>query len=420
MNLIIVTHQPNVAFIVFELRSTLESFAMPTSDQHTQSHGIAKRLQPFGETIFSEISRLASEHDAINLGQGFPNFDGPDFVCEAAKAAIDDGNNQYARSAGVAELCQAIADRFERDAGLAVDPMSQVTVTSGCTEALAAAFIGLCNPGDEVILFEPFYDCYRANVAMAGSVARFVSLPSPNFSFDADQLAAAFNEKTKAILINSPHNPTGKMFSQGELQCIANLCKLHDVIAISDEVYEHITFGKRHISIATLDGMFERTVTLNSLGKTFSLTGWKVGWAIAPEHLTAGIRAAHQFLNFATATPLQHGAVAALRAGDDYFQQLQADYRQRRDRLLAGLFDAGFRASPPDGTYFILADHSVFGFENDVEFCQHLIQKIGVAAIPPSFFYHNKELGKSLIRFAFCKDDATLDAAIERLRQLKL
>ncbi|MCZ6543638.1 MAG: aminotransferase class I/II-fold pyridoxal phosphate-dependent enzyme, partial [Planctomycetota bacterium] len=346
---------------------------------------IARRLATLGETIFTEMSQLALAHGAINLGQGFPNFDGPDFVKDAAVEAIRAGHGQYARMFGIPELCRTIAERFATDTGLSIEPDAQVTVTSGCTEALAASFMGLVNPGDEVVLFEPYFDSYRACVAMAGAVPRFVTLRPPDFHIDEDQLRRAFSSRTRVILVNTPHNPTGKVFSRAELDLIAALCRKHDVIALTDEVYERLVFQGEHICLATLEGMAERTVTLSSLGKTFSLTGWKIGWAIAPPPLTAGVRAAHQFLTFATATPLQHAAVAALRAPDAYYRDFLAAYRKRRDLLVDGLARIGFEVYPPHGTYFVLADHTRFGFEDDVSFCRHLIEHIGVAAIPPSF-----------------------------------
>lgn len=379
---------------------------------------VADRLAGFGSTIFSEMSRLAIEHDAINLGQGFPDFDGPDFIKDAANAAMRSGQNQYARSFGVPPLNHAIARRFAKDSSLTVDPDREVTVTSGCTEALAASFLGLINPGEEVILFEPFYDSYRACVAMAGAKAKFVTLRPPDFALDETALREVFSDNTRAILLNSPHNPTGKVFSLDELRLIADLCKEHDAIAITDEVYEHIVFTGEHIPLASVDGMYERTVTLSSLGKTFSLTGWKIGWAIAPPELTAGVRAAHQFLTFATATPLQHAAAEALAAPESYFRDLHESYKRKRDLIVDGLARVGFDVFPPAGTYFVLAGHSPFGFEDDVSFCKHLIEEVHVAAIPPSFFYNNPANGKSLVRFAFCKTEEVLREAIARMASL--
>jgi aspartate/methionine/tyrosine aminotransferase len=392
---------------------------MTTVPSPKRSHETARALAPLGKTIFTEISLLAAKHGAINLGQGFPNFDGPDFVKEAAKAAIDAGHGQYARMFGVPDLNRAIADRVQLDTDRQVDPDQEITVTSGCTEAIAATLLGLLNPGDEVILFEPYYDSYPACLAMAGAVPRFVTLRPPSFAVPPQALQQAFTSKTRAILINTPHNPSGKVFSRAELEMIASLCREHDAIAVTDEVYERIVFSGEHVRMATLPGMWERTVTLSSLGKSFSLTGWKIGWAIAPPALTQGVRAAHQFLTFATATPLQHGAIAALRAPPTYYEELLRGYRRKRDLLVDGLSRIGFRVYPPAGTYFVFADHTPFGFDSDVAFCRHLIEEIGVAAIPPSVFYSDPADGRSLVRFAFCKTEETLRGALERMARLR-
>lgn len=389
---------------------------------------IADRLRPFGTTIFAEMTRLAVKHNAVNLAQGFPDFDGPEFIKDAAHAAMRAGHNQYARTTGIPPLSEAIAEQWRARTGLPADPDTEVTVTSGCTEALAATFLGLFNPGDEVILFEPFYDSYRAGVAMAGATPRFVALragPAGIFEFDPQELARAVGPRTRAILVNTPHNPTGKVYTRAELELIADLCRRHDLIAITDEVYEHLVYEPDlpHLSLATFPGMAERTVTLSSLGKSFSLTGWKIGWAIAPPHLTAGVRAAHQFLTFATATPLQHGAVEAIRRGAEAVRDLAAMLRANRDYLAAALRDLGFGVHLPAGTYFIMADHSALsarlGAKDDREFCTRLTQEYGVAAIPPSVFYDRPELGRTLARFAFCKKRQTLEAAVERLRKLR-
>ncbi len=380
---------------------------------------IARSLAPFGETIFTEISRLAMKHQAVNLGQGFPNFDGPGFVKQAAIDAINAGHGQYARMFGLPELNRAIADRFLNDTGMPIDPEREVTVTSGCTEAIAATLLGLVNPGDEVILIEPYYDSYRAAVAIAGAAAKFITLRPPDFALHETDLRNAFTSKTRAILVNSPHNPTGKVYSRQELELVAKWCCEKDVIALSDEVYERLVFEGKHISLASMPGMKGRTVTLSSLGKTFSLTGWKIGWAVAVPELTAGIRAAHQFLTFATATPLQHGAIVALRAPDSYYEEFLAGYRSKRQLLVEGLKRLGFTTYSPAGTYFVLVDHTPFGFESDVAFCRHLIENIGVAAIPTSVFYHDPIDGRSLVRFAFCKTDETLHEALRRLEALR-
>lgn len=362
------------------------------------------------------MSQLAIKHGAINLGQGFPNFDGPEFVKAAAIQAINDGKNQYARGYGVPDLNSAVAERFRKDTGLAVDPEKEVTVTSGCTEAIAATMLGLINPGDEVILFAPFYDSYEATLSMAGAKIKSITLRPPDFAIPLDELKSMISKNTRAILINTPHNPTGKMFSRQELDVIASLCIENDVLIFSDEVYDKLAFEMDHISIASLPGMYERTVTMNSLGKTFSLTGWKIGWAIAPPHLTWGVRQAHSFLTFATSTPMQYAAATALNAPDSYYEELQKDYKAKKGILVEGLKAAGFEVFPSSGTYFVIVDHTPFGQKDDVAFCEYLIKEVGVVAIPTSVFYLNPEEGKNLVRFTFCKDEHTLRAAVERMK----
>lgn len=363
------------------------------------------------------MSILAIKHGAINLGQGFPNFDGPEFVKEAAIQAIKDGKNQYARGFGVPDLNSAVAARFKKDSGLVVDPEKEVTVTSGCTEAIAATILGLINPGDEVILFAPFYDSYEATLSMAGAKIKSITLRPPNFSVPIDELKSVVSKNTRAILMNTPHNPTGKMFTREELDVIASLCIENDVLVFSDEVYDKLAFEADHISIASLPGMYKRTVTLNSLGKTFSLTGWKIGWAIAPVHLTWGVRQAHAFLTFATSTPMQWAAATALRAPESYYEELKRDYLAKKVILVEGLNAVGFVVYPSSGTYFVVVDHTPFGFENDIAFCEYLIKEVGVVAIPTSVFYLNPEEGKNLVRFTFCKDEETLRAAVERMKE---
>lgn len=379
---------------------------------------VARRLEPFGVTIFSEMTQLAIEHGAINLGQGFPDWDGPQFVKDAAARSMAGGHDQYPASAGIPELRRAIADRYGPLLGRQLDPGAEVTVTAGCTEALAASFLGLVDPGDEVILIEPYYDSYPVGVALAGAVPRYVTLRPPDFRLDADELAAAFSPMTKAIVVNTPHNPTGRVLDRAELEVIADLCRRFDAIAIADEVYEEMTYETAHLRLATLDGMAERTLTLSSLGKTYSLTGWKVGWAIGVPELSRALRAGHQFLTFTTSTPAQHGAVAALRAPEAFYDELRGSYRRRRDLLVAGLAAAGLRPHRPEGTYFVMVDHTGHGFPDDRSFCRHLIEAVGVAAIPASAFYHRGEEGAALVRFAFCKDEATLREAIARLSAL--
>lgn len=380
---------------------------------------IASRLRPFGSTVFSEITRRATEAGAINLGQGFPNFDGPEFVKEAAVEAIRAGHGQYAPSSGIPELRSAIADLFSKRTGIEVAPAEHVTVTSGCTEALAACFVGLFEPGDGVILIEPTYDAYPVGVSLAGAIPSYVTLRPPDFKLEAAELEEAITQRTRAIVINTPHNPTGRVLAGSELEAVADLCRRHDLIAITDEVYEHMVFDGGHISLATLPDMWERTITLSSLGKTFSLTGWKVGWSVAPAELTAAVRAAHQFLTFATATPLQHAAVKALSAPRSYYTELVDSYRSKRDILAKGLEEIGFRVFEPEGTYFLMADHSAFGLGDDIAFVNHLIDRVGVAAIPPGAFYHDRTEARNLVRFAFCKDEETLKEALVRLQRLR-
>lgn len=380
---------------------------------------VSDRLSPFGVTIFTEMTELARKHDAINLGQGFPSWDGAGFVKEAAaRSMAAGGNDQYPPSPGIPELRQAIAGHYGPLLGHSLDPSTEITVTSGCTEALAAAMLGLIDPDDEVILFEPYYDAYPVDVALAGGVARYVTLRPPNFAIDPDRLQEVFTEKTKAIVVNNPHNPTGRVLNDEELGVIAELCVKHDVIAVCDEVYERMTFDAPHRRLATYPGMRERTLTLSSLGKTFSLTGWKVGWAIGPANLTKGLRAAHQYITFTTPTPVQHGAAAALGAPESFYAEMTDDYRAKRDFLAEGLSGIGFEVYPPEGTYFLMADHTRFGIGDDREFCRHLVEKAGVVAIPPSVFYAHPERGADLVRFAFCKDEETLAQAVERMAVL--
>ncbi|HJU51609.1 MAG TPA: aminotransferase class I/II-fold pyridoxal phosphate-dependent enzyme [Acidimicrobiia bacterium] len=377
-----------------------------------------ERLQPFGSTVFADITSRAVAAGAINLGQGFPNFDGPDFVKDAAIEAIHQGMGQYAPTNGLPALVAAIAERYRPTLG-EIEPALHVTVTSGCTEALAAAFLGVLQPGDGVILIEPTYDAYPADVALAGAHPQFLTLQPPDFRLDPDQLDSVITDKTRAIVVNTPHNPSGRVFRREELEAISEVCRRHDLIAITDEVYEHMVYEGEHISLGSMDGMWERTITLSSLGKTFSLTGWKVGWAVAPADLTKAVRSAHQFLTFATATPLQHAAAVALGAPASYYRELRDSYRSKRNLLAAGLGRLGFEVFMPEGTYFLMADQSRFGDRDDVAFVHRLIDEVGVAAIPPSAFYHDPQEAKQLVRFAFCKDEATLADALDRLGNLK-
>ncbi|MBX5481501.1 MAG: aminotransferase class I/II-fold pyridoxal phosphate-dependent enzyme [Myxococcaceae bacterium] len=386
----------------------------------------AERVAHFGTTVFSEFSALAQKHQAVNLGQGFPDFDGPEAIKQAAIRAIEDGVNQYAIGAGAVALRRAIAEHSKRFYGMSVDPETMVTVTSGATEAIFDTIQALVNPGDEVVLFEPFYDSYEAAVIMAGGVPRFVLLRPPEAAhrawwFDEDELRGAFSAKTKLVVVNTPHNPTGKVFTREELELVRELCVRHDALVLSDEVYEHLVFAPaRHLRPATLPGMWERTVTVSSAGKSFSFTGWKVGWAIAPEPLRAAVQSAHQFVTFATAAPFQAAIAEALRLPDRYFADLEKDYRHKRGLLIGALEEAGLRAFVPEGTYFVMADLDGTGFDDDFAFCRFLTAEIGVAAIPPSAFYgpEHRAHGRRLVRFAFCKREETVRAAAERLRRL--
>jgi N-succinyldiaminopimelate aminotransferase len=379
---------------------------------------LTRRLAPFGTSIFAEMTSLALRHDAINLGQGFPDFDGPAFVIDAADAATRAGHNQYAPMPGVPELRRAIAAHQRRFYGLEHDPDTEVTVHAGATGALCATLQALLDPGDEVVLFEPFYDAYRPGISLAGATARVVRLVPPDFAFDPDEIRAAVGSKARLLLLNSPNNPAGKVFSREELETIAEVCVRHDLLAVTDEVYEHIVFEGTHVPLAALPGMRDRTVTISSAGKTFSLTGWKIGWTCASPPLAAAVRAAHQFVTYAVATPFQHAMATALATGDDYYEELREGYRSRRDQLCAGLADVGFAVSPPSGTYFANADIRPLGFDDDADFCRMLPERVGVAAVPLSAFL--LEGGpRHMVRFAFPKDAATLDEAVQRLRRLR-
>jgi aspartate/methionine/tyrosine aminotransferase len=384
----------------------------------------AHRFAPFGTTIFAEMTALANKHQAVNLSQGFPDFDGPKMGKDTACEAICGGHNQYAPMAGIAMLRNTIAQWASRVTGIDPDPDTEITVTSGCTEAIAATMLGLINPGDEVIVFEPYYDSYRAALAMADAKAVFVTLhpTESGFAYRSEELASAFSDRTKAILINTPHNPTGTVFTDVQLGEIASLCIKHDAIALSDEVYERLVYpGRVHRSIASLPNMRERTVVLSSSGKSFSLTGWKVGWAIGPAELTAGIRSAHQFLTFSVATPLQYGVAELLTNGEEEIDKLLTHYTHTRSLLGEALDELGFGVRQPQGSYFIMAEHTKvtdrLGLENDVDLCRWLPVNAGVAAIPPSAFYSDPAQGSRFVRFAFCKQTKTIDEAIKRLQQ---
>lgn len=373
-------------------------------------------LTALGTSVFSEMTALANQHGAVNLSQGFPDFEGPVSVVDDAVAALRAGHNQYGRSLGVLPLVHAVAAHSQRFYDIAVDPLTQVVCTAGATEALAAAMIGLLDAGDEVIVMEPFYDGYPATIAMASAVPVVVTLRWPDFAFDVDAVARLITPKTRMIVVNNPHNPTGKVFTLSELDAIAGLCVKHDLIAVSDEVYEHLTYGVPHIPLCTRPGMHERTLTLSSTGKTFSFTGWKVGWATGPAHLVAATQRAHQYLTFCASTPLHIAMAHALdRCDAGFVQTLQSEYRARRDFVVALLVEVGFEVAVPAGAYFCLA--SMPGVVDDRAFAKKLILDAGVASIPPSAFYSaDLSEGRRLLRFAFCKNQSTLDEAARRLR----
>jgi len=371
----------------------------------------ASRWQGFGTTIFTEMSALAERTGAINLGQGFPDEDGPEEVLEAARRAVRDGHNQYAPLPGVPALREAIAAHQRRFYGIEVDMETEVQVTFGATEAIAAALLGICEPGDDVVCFEPFYDSYAAGIAMAGAVRRPVTLAPPNWTLDPDPLEAAVTRRARVLLLNTPHNPTGKVFSRPELELIADACVEHDLIAITDEVYEHLVFDGQHVPLATLPGMRERTLTISSLGKTFAVTGWKTGWAVGPRELVAATRTAKQYLTFAGGTPFQHAGAVALGLGDEVYGALARELRTKRDRLCGGLEAAGLEVLRPAGTYFANVDCGRDG----TAFCHELVERAGVVAIPTSVFYDDAEAGRSLVRFAFCKRAEVIDEAARRL-----
>jgi N-succinyldiaminopimelate aminotransferase len=379
---------------------------------------LTPRLSGFGTSVFAEMTALARQRGAVNLGQGYPDFDGPDFVKRAAVEAVEAGHNQYAPMPGLPALQKAVADHQKRFYGMEHDPAEEITIHAGATEALSSTLAALLDRGDEAIVFEPFYDAYRPGIALALAKVKVVPLAPPEFRLDPAALAAAVGPKTRLLVLNSPGNPSGRVFSREELAALAAVCVERDLLVVTDEVYEHVVFDGEHVPIATLPGMRERTVTISSAGKTFSLTGWKVGWTCAPPDLAAAVRAAHQFATFAVATPFQHAAVTALDAPDDYYARLAAEYLVRRNRLCDGLADVGFSVRPPEGTYFALADIRPLGYDDGVTFCRTLVERVGVAAIPASAFAAGKRLNH-LVRFAFCKDDATIEEGLRRLRRLK-
>jgi aminotransferase len=381
---------------------------------------LARRVQFFAESVIREMTRLAVRHGAINLGQGMPDFETPQEIKDAACRAIQDGFNQYAITWGAPPLRQAIAAKARRFNGIDCDPETNITVCCGATECMMAAMLALVNPGDEVIVFQPFYENYAPDAMLSGATPVWVSMHPPDWHLDFDDLCRAFTPKTRAIILNTPNNPTGRVFTRSELAEIASLCVKHNVFALSDEIYEHIIYnGQPHISIATLPGMAERTVTISGLSKTFSVTGWRLGYCIASAAITDGIRRAHDFLTVGAPHPLQIAGAAALALPDSYYEQLREDYRRRRDLFLPYLHQAGFTFAEPEGAYYVMTDFHFPGFSNDTEFVHWLIKEIGVSGVPGSSFLSPPELGHRKVRFMFAKRDETLHQAGERLLKLQ-
>lgn len=381
---------------------------------------LAQRLHGIPPTIFSEMSALAVRTGSVNLGQGFPDVDGPPAVIARAVEALEGGANQYAPGLGVPALRQAVARHQQRHYGVELDPDTEVVVTTGATEGIAAALLGLVDPGDEVIVLEPYYDSYVAMLQMAGGVRRPVTLRAPDFRLDPDELRAAVTDRTRFVLLNTPHNPTGTVLTRAELQAVADLAVERDLVVITDEVYEHLTYGAEHVPIATLPGMAERTLTLSSAGKSYSFTGWKVGWATGPRELVQALLAAKQWLTFTSGSPLQPAVATALDDEPDFPRQLAADLRARRDLLCAGLEEVGLDVRTPAGTYFATTDISSLGWPDGLTFCQALPERAGVVAIPSQMFYDEVDAGRQLVRWAFCKQPDVIEEGLRRLATAQL
>jgi len=386
---------------------------------------LSHRVEHFTESVIREMTRQAALYGAINLAQGFPDFSAPAEIKRAALEAIDGDVNQYAITWGARSLRNAIAEHMKKTQGITVDPETEITVCCGSTETMIATLFAVCNPGDEVVIFEPFYENYGPDSILSGAKPVFVKLRPPaeqggEWTFDERELRAAFHNQTKAVILNTPNNPTGKVFTRRELELIRDLCVEFNVLAITDEIYQHITYdGTRHISIASLEGMAERTVTINGLSKTYSVTGWRVGWAVAAPGITNAIRKVHDFLTVGAPAPLQEAGARALGFPSSYYERLASNYRARRDRLVPALVAAGFHCYPPQGAYYVITDIRAFGFADDVAFTKYLIQEIGIAAVPGSSFYNHPQDGAQQVRFAFCKRAETLDQAAERLKRLQ-
>ena len=383
---------------------------------------VSHKAAQFKESVIREMSRVAAKHKAVNLAQGFPDFPAPPEIKDAACRAIMNNHNQYAITWGTKSLRDGIVAKTLRDYGVQLDPETNLTVCCGATEGMIASLMATVNPGEEVVVFEPFYENYGPDAILCGATPRFVSLNPPEFSFDRAELAAAFNDKTRAIIINSPNNPTGRVFSRSDLEFIAELCQKYDVLAITDEIYEHILYdGAEHIPLWTLPGMAERTIAVNSVSKTYSVTGWRIGFIMASAALTASIRKVHDFLTVGASAPLQEACAEAFAFPDSYYQELSEFYRERRDYLLQALTDVGFRCVRPGGAYYIMAEIEPFGWDDDVAFAIYLASEIGVATVPGSSFYRpGHPDAKKFIRFCFCKEMSTLQAAVAKLQKLKV
>jgi aspartate/methionine/tyrosine aminotransferase len=393
----------------------LEVFAL--NSQHERNEIVVEALRPFGTSIFTDMTALANAQGAINLSQGFPDFDGPEAIRKKAAEAIVRGPNQYAPSMGIPQFREAVARKMMRFYGVEVDPESEVTVTAGATEGLCATLLGILEPEDELILLEPWFDSYPPIAALAGARIRYVSLQVPHFSLPKEALAEAFNDRTKAILINSPQNPCGKVFTREELAFIAELCLKHDAYVIGDEVYEYLVYdGREHVTLLSLPELRERAFVISSTAKTFSMTGWKQGWVVAAPSLTRAVRMSHQFIVFCGQSSLQEAMAFALDFPDSYYDQFLTDYARRRDLLCEALLDLGFNVFVPEGTYYVMVDIRSMDHEDDLAFCQMLPHKAGVAAIPASYFWKNRSQGRNLVRFCFCKKEETLHEAIRRLK----
>jgi aminotransferase len=393
---------------------------VPIPDTKT---GTSLKAQSFTESVIREMTRLNlalhGPAKAVNFAQGFPDFDPDPRILDAAARALRDGYNQYATTWGAPQLRNAVAAKVSGAWGRDVDPETEITVSCGATEAMIAAMLAAVDPGDEVIIFEPFYENYGPDCVISGAVPRYVALRPPDWSFDPDELRRAFNTRTRAIVVNTPHNPTGKVYSQQELELIAQLCREHDAIAITDEIYEHLVYRGRHVSIATLPEMAERTITISGASKTYSVTGWRIGWLLAPPALTSAIRKVHDFLTVGAAHPLQIAIAEALQLPSSFYVELLGDYQERRDAIVGGLQECGFEASAPDGAYYVMAGIGSFGADDDVAFARRLIEEVAVATVPASSFYHDPSLGRGHIRFSFPKRIETIERGLVALRALR-